>query len=281
MMLERVRFRFLMYAGLLPYLLGSAIAFRALGSIDLFRFWLGLAGISAALLAVQVLNENFDLAYGSNGIFSPKRLPPLLPLKAGVLACIIALGIGVYLAAAYGWPLLGFVAFGAFAIIFYLGPPIRFCYRGLGELFIFLAYGPAMTLGAYYLQTQAMAMAPLSASLVLGCLVFALAVVNEIPDYHADRLVGKLNLVVRLGRRRAAILYAGALSVVFVLLALNVCLGFTPVSSLVAFVALPLASWSICVALRETRARKLVLAIRGTAALYLTVACLLIASYLA
>ena len=35
----------------------------------------------------------------------------------------------------------------------------------------------------------------------------ALAVVNAIPDFHQDRLVGKRNLVVRLGRRRAVSLY--------------------------------------------------------------------------
>ena len=35
----------------------------------------------------------------------------------------------------------------------------------------------------------------------------ALAVVNAIPDFHQDRLVGKRNLVVRLGRRRAVFLY--------------------------------------------------------------------------
>ena len=33
----------------------------------------------------------------------------------------------------------------------------------------------------------------------------ALAVVNAIPDFHQDRLVGKRNLVVRLGRRRAVV----------------------------------------------------------------------------
>ena len=38
----------------------------------------------------------------------------------------------------------------------------------------------------------------------------ALAVVNAIPDFHQDRLVGKRNLVVRLGRRRAVWLYLGA-----------------------------------------------------------------------
>ena len=40
-----------------------------------------------------------------------------------------------------------------------------------------------------------------------GLLIMALAVVNAIPDFHQDRLVGKRNLVVRLGRERAVWLY--------------------------------------------------------------------------
>ena len=35
----------------------------------------------------------------------------------------------------------------------------------------------------------------------------SLAVVNAIPDYHQDLLVGKRNLVVRVGRDRAVALY--------------------------------------------------------------------------
>jgi 1,4-dihydroxy-2-naphthoate octaprenyltransferase len=45
------------------------------------------------------------------------------------------------------------------------------------------------------------------ASFVPGLLIMALAVVNAIPDFHQDRLVGKRNLVVRLGRHRAVRLY--------------------------------------------------------------------------
>ena len=53
--------------------------------------------------------------------------------------------------------------------------------------------------------TRGAVVAALPASLVPGCLIMALAVVNAIPDFHQDRLVGKRNLVVRLGRRRAVV----------------------------------------------------------------------------
>ncbi len=109
-----------------------------------------------------------------------------------------------------GWPILAFALLGGAAAIFYEAPPIRWAYRGLGELVIALSYGPWMVLGSLYLHTQTAVVEALLASLVPGCLIMALAVVNAIPDFHQDRLVGKRNLVVRLGRRRAVSLYLGA-----------------------------------------------------------------------
>lgn len=40
-------------------------------------------------------------------------------------------------------------------------------------------------------------------SLVLGLLIAAFLLINEFPDYRADRAGGKRTLVVRLGRERA------------------------------------------------------------------------------
>jgi 1,4-dihydroxy-2-naphthoate octaprenyltransferase len=68
----------------------------------------------------------------------------------------------------------------------------------------------------------------------------ALAVVNAIPDFHQDRLVGKRNLVVRVGRKRAVWLYlalaAGGLSVAVA----GVAFGAFPVPCLATLLALPL-----------------------------------------
>ena len=104
----------------------------------------------------------------------------------------------MYLTLRGGWPILAFALLGGMAAIFYVAPPIRWAYRGLGELVIALSYGPWMVLGSLYLHTQAaVGGRRLYASLVPGFLIMALAVVNAIPDYHQDRLVGKRNLVVR------------------------------------------------------------------------------------
>ena len=67
----------------------------------------------------------------------------------------------------------------------------------------------------------------------------ALAVVNAIPDFHQDRLVGKRNLVVRLGRRRAVWLYLALAAAGLVVAALGVAAGVFPVACLAALLAAP------------------------------------------
>src|SRR5439155_9959866 len=141
----------------------------------------------------------------------PDDLPPMSSwvMVLGTAAFAGALAVGIYLAMRGGWPILLFALLGGLAAIFYVAPPIRWAYRGLGELVIELSYGPWMVLGSVYLYTGAVSWGALWASLVPGFIIMALAVVNSIPDFHQDRLVGKRNLVVRVGRRRAVALYVG------------------------------------------------------------------------
>ena len=175
-------------------------------------FWSGLGGVVLAVVGVEAFNEYFDSRMGTDRVFNPEDVPPMSDsvLWLGIAAFAGALAVGVYLTVREGWPVLVFALLGGAAAIFYEAPPIRWAYRGLGETVIALSYGPAMVLGSLYLQTRTVSCAALWASLVPGLLIMALAVVNAIPDFHQDRLVGKRNLVVRLGRRRGGMALSGA-----------------------------------------------------------------------
>src|SRR5215468_9499674 len=50
-----VRYRFFLYAGLLPYLLGAAWAYAIAGAFDAPAFWSGLAGVVLAVIGVTVV----------------------------------------------------------------------------------------------------------------------------------------------------------------------------------------------------------------------------------
>jgi 1,4-dihydroxy-2-naphthoate octaprenyltransferase len=237
-----VRYRFFLYAGLLPYLLGAAWAYAMAGTLDAPIFWTGLGGVVLAVVGVEAFNEYFDSRMGTDRVFNPADLPPMSDavLWLGVLAFVGALAVGVYLTLRGGWPILAFALLGGMAAIFYVAPPIRWAYRGLGETVIALSYGPWMVLGSLYLHTHAVSWPPLLASLVPGFLIMALAVVNAIPDFHQDRLVGKRNLVVRVGRRRGVWLYLALAAAGLTVAAVGVALGIFPLACLATLAALPL-----------------------------------------
>jgi len=270
--LRLVRYRFFLYAGLLPYLLGAAWAWAIEGRLDGSAFWSGLAGVVLAVVGVEAFNEYFDARMGTDRVFNPADLPPISATVfwIGTVAFAGALAVGIYLTMHGGWSILWFALLGGAAAIFYEAPPIRWSYRGLGEAVIALAYGPWMVLGSLYLHTGATSWGALWASLVPGFLIMALAVVNAIPDYHQDRLVGKRNLVVRLGRRRGVWLYLALAAAGMASAVAGVIAGAFPVACLGALLALPLLVSSARVALRTYESpRQFVPAIRSVVGCYL------------
>jgi 1,4-dihydroxy-2-naphthoate polyprenyltransferase len=270
--ISMVRYRFFLYAGLMPYLLGAAWAYGVTRAFDVATFWSALAGIVLSVVGVEAFNEYFDSRLGTDRVFNPEDAPPMSAgvFWLGVAAFAGALAVGVYLALQFGWPVLAFALLGGMAAIFYAAPPIRWSYRGLGELVIALSYGPWMVLGSVYLQTRTVPWGALWASLVPGLLIMALGVVNAIPDFHQDRLVGKRNLVVRLGRRRAVWLYLSLAAGGLLAATLGVIVGEFPTACLAALLALPLLIASARRAIHTYESpRNFVPAVRSIVACYL------------
>jgi 1,4-dihydroxy-2-naphthoate polyprenyltransferase len=266
-----VRYRFFLYAGLLPYLLGAAWAYAMAGRFDAPAFWSGFFGVVLSVIGVEAFNEYFDAREGTDRVFNPAELPPI-PVAIfwiGTVAFACALAMGIYLTMRGGWPILAFALLGGAAAIFYEAPPVRWSYRGLGETVIGLSYGPWMVLGSLYLHTGATSYGALCASLVPGLLITSLAVVNAIPDFHQDRLVGKRNLVVRLGRRNGVRLYVTLAAAALAVVALGVVAGVFPRGCLAALLAVPLLVKSARHAVvTYERPREFITAVRNVVACY-------------
>jgi len=237
-----VRYRFFLFAGLLPYLLGAAWAWGMEGAFRPGIFWLGFCGIFLSVVGVEAFNEYFDSRMGTDRVFNPDDEDPIPDwvLWLGLAAFAAAAGMGIYLAKSGGWPILLYTFLGGMAAAFYVGPPIRWVYRGLGETAIALSYGPWMTLGSLHLQTHRFSWGGLAASLVPGLLIAALAVVNEIPDFHQDRLVGKRNLVVRFGRENGVRIYLSLAALGLTVPCAGALAGVFPKTALLSLAAVPL-----------------------------------------
>jgi len=239
-LIRLIRYRFFFFAGLLPYFLGQVIAINVQGKLNWLHFWLGFTGILFVLAAVELFNEYFDAKEGGDRIFSQEQ--PVIPVwffKLGISALAMAFIIGLYLFLQTGWFVLLFSFLGFLGAYFYVGPPVRWAYRGFGETVIGLCYGPFMLLGSYYIQTQRIDFTPFFVSVISGLSVFCLAILNEIPDYYQDMIVGKRNLVVRLGKQRAVLLLKSGLTGVFALLISGVISKIIPAMAMAALVTLP------------------------------------------
>jgi len=162
-------------------------------------------------------------------------------LGISIVCYLLATVTAIYLTMAVGWPVLIFVGIGLFSSIFYSVPPIRYGYRGFGELSLLVNFGPVICLGAFYVQTRSITWEPCIISMVPGFLMWSMIVINEIPDYEEDCQAGKLNLVARFGKKSGVLLYAAGLISAYTTLLLAVSFRVTSFYLLLGFLSTPLA----------------------------------------
>ena len=223
-----------------------------------WTWWLGILTLIAGMcvhLGLNVANDIFDTKSGADaanvtptqfsggsrvihyGLLSMRQMQLL---SAAFYA--VGLGIGLYLAVTRAfWPLLTIGIIGAAISIFYTAPPFRLVHRGLGEIAVFLGFGPIMALGAYYVQAQRFSWEAVYASLPVGILIALVLYVNEIPDRPGDAAAGKRTLPVRWSKRGVITGYRASVSLAFTLILAGVLTGLLPVPTLIALAAVPLA----------------------------------------
>jgi len=238
-----------------PALLGSVIAWSRFGEFNAWYFFLVIVGVTLHHIGLNMIDDVFDYIHavdrsqgkeknpytGGSGVLTDKLLPVHQVLPVAILCYLLGIVIAVYLTMFVGWPVLIFAAIGIFSSVFYTMPPIRYGYRGFGELSLLINFGPLISLSAFYVQTRSIAWEPFIISLVPGFLMWSMIVINEIPDYEEDRVAGKLNLVARHGRKPAVMLYGAGLICAYATMLLSVFFGLTPAGVLLGLVTIPIA----------------------------------------
>lgn len=281
-LIKLVRYRFLLVAGLLPYCLGAAVALYSSGEFSLFLFITGLVGLFFVLTGVEAFNEYFDWRLGTDRVFqlAPKPVTKSA-LFVGSGAFFVALIVAIFLTLKLGVAIIILSLIGFFIALFYLGPPVKLAYRGLGEIMIALAYGPLMMLGSYYVQTQRIDVLPLFVSVIPALLLLAIAILNEVPDYFQDRLVGKRNICVRIGQKSVVRLYGGILILFYVTLLVGLFSVRFPWLAWFVLACLPISVISYNTGMRTYgNPHRFVSAIRYAIIHYIIVISILITAYL-
>ncbi|MCE5262153.1 MAG: prenyltransferase [Deltaproteobacteria bacterium] len=242
-----------------PAILGSVIAWATFREFNLGYFILVMIGVTLHHMGLNIVDDVFDYLHsvdiapdeernpytGGSGVLTGGLLSVGQVLSASLFCYLVGIMITAYLTVMIGWPILIFAAVGIFSSVFYTMPPIRYGYRGFGELSLLINFGPVLCLGSFFVQTGSIGWEPVIISLVPGFLMWSMIVINEVPDYAEDLAAGKLNLVARLGRKSGILLYAAGLACAYATILLSVVFGVTPFTVLLGLLTLPLACHSL------------------------------------
>ena len=208
--------------GILPFILGSFLAYRLTSVFNLEVFILGVSGVIMIMLSTYHSGEYFDYKgdilsnqlhknqfAGGTRMLPSGKIPPAIALWTSVITFIVAAAIGIILQFVYktGTYTLVLGALGAFPGFFYSTPPVRLVKRGIGEIFIGFCYGWLPVASAYYIQTGTIAPIIHWLAIPIGLSIINVILLNEFPDYEADKATDKNNLLYRIGKQKGIILY--------------------------------------------------------------------------
>jgi 1,4-dihydroxy-2-naphthoate polyprenyltransferase len=220
------------------------------GSFSISLFILTAIGVVAAHTGVNLFNEYSDWRTGidehtiktpfsgGSGTLQEGLLKPRKVLISAWASLLFAFIIGLGLVWHSGWIILVFMAFGGLTAVFYSDYLARWT---LGEIASGITLGSMVVAGAYYVQTGTITSGIIWASISPGILTALLLFLNEFPDADADRAGGRKHLVIVLGKRRAAVLYAFSLLVVYFVIIAGIVTENIPKGLYLGLLTFPLA----------------------------------------
>ncbi len=203
-------------AGLALNLLGAAVAAHLGSDISLSKLLAFQLVISSCQLAGAIANEYADTGTdainknrtwfsGGSGEFALGRISR---------RAVIALGVFWTMSAIAGMSILSFLLGGGVGLFIlmsvglvltlgYSVEPLKLSYRGAGELTMGAMVSFLGPTASFLAQHGSWDNSILAVTIPLVFQMMALMMVVEYPDFEADSVAGKRNLVVRLGRDRA------------------------------------------------------------------------------
>jgi 1,4-dihydroxy-2-naphthoate octaprenyltransferase len=238
-------------------LIGGLLALSA-GPIHWGYFAVAVGGLVIAHAANNLSNDFFDLQEGLDtkdyprALYAPHPVLGGLTTRPGLAAAFLTLTavdalLAIYLTLARGPLVLAFAGAGLFISLFYTAWPLKLKYCGLGELGVFLVWGPLMIGGTFYVASGA-----LPSWIWLACVPYALAVTTVIIGKHLDKFPfdkprGVRTLAVLLGERATNLINRALMAAFYVVCVALVLSGVVSVWILLVLLSLPrlLQVWKV------------------------------------
>ncbi|MCX6465378.1 MAG: 1,4-dihydroxy-2-naphthoate polyprenyltransferase [Pseudonocardiales bacterium] len=228
-----------------PVLVGTGAAVGA-GTVAPGRALLALVVAVALVVGVNFANDYSDGIRGTDDErVGPLRLvgsrlaEPVAVRNAawGCFAVAALAGLTLVSLAQQWW----LIAVGALCVAgawFYTGGSRPYGYAGLGEVAVFVFFGPVAVLGTVLTQSGAPGAPAIVGAVGVGALACAVLVANNLRDIPTDEVVGKRTLAVVLGDTDTRRLYVALVALPFLLTLLT---ALRVPWVLLALLALPLA----------------------------------------
>ena len=204
-------------AAFTPIFVATTLAISELRPTEYKVTWIFSAFALFAAIFIQIgtnlINDALDFKKGAD---NDNRIGPKRVTQSGLLSSkqvMIGGFLSFFIAILFSFPIvihagLPIIIIGLISLLFgylYTGGPYPLAYVGLGEIFVILFFGFAAVIGVFYIQTGFIAFAPILAGFQVGLLATVLISINNFRDYLGDKIVGKMTLAARFGKKFARI----------------------------------------------------------------------------
>jgi len=197
---------------------GALLAILTEENFNLLKFLFGYLIFFFAQLSVQYSNDYFD--YDADKLTSPtffsggsKVLQENENLKVfsiwiSVFLIIASIILSIFFVLLFKVSIMIIILaiFANFLGWFYSAPPLKFSYRGLGEVIIILIVAVILPIVGFITIKDVLNKEIIIILIPLLLYTAMLAIAVEIPDYRADKIVGKKNLISVYGRKTGFIM---------------------------------------------------------------------------
>jgi len=170
-------------------------------------------------IGTNLANDYYDALKGADSVnrVGPQRavasglISPSQMIFAASLVLTLALICGLFLIKYGGIILLPIGLICIILAIAYTGGPFPIAYLGLGDVFVFMFFGPIAVCLTYYVQSGILSPASFWAGCGCGFLASNILVINNYRDKDTDAQANKRTSTVRFGRHFALKQYAVSL----------------------------------------------------------------------
>ena len=202
--------------------------------------------IGSAEARSKVANEGFrgrmiKYPYLTSGQATHQQL-----LKV-VLILLCAAGLmGAAVIAVRGWNIVWWMIAALIIGVSYSGGPLKLGFRGLGELVIFIMFGPLMMTGVYYAITGSLDWKIVYLSIAAGLLVTNIVYSHSVLDAVPDKKMGKKTMAHLMGSGKGQIVFSAMLNTLpYLIVVIGVIFGHMHPAYLAVLLVLPLSLWLV------------------------------------